>query len=556
MRPSGAPAYRYRRADGRADPTPTEPAETSADEGDERARTRKLAVAALSSRPLRDVSFDPRVRVDRFFSHPLRSPVRVANQEASGTCWLHAAAVLVDYEAQRQKLKDVRASVRYWQFYDKFEKAMHFLARCSRALREARDQRKRPSTALKLALDDPVSDGGTFGMFQFLLRKYGVMPTELFDGSYQAKHTAQINAALRSYLRASASLLAEGRKTLDACEREVLELLRRAYGGLPPATVRLHRQKHGLEFEGSAKELGLRIAPTGFGDLVGLVSVPDRRLGWYCTAHSNDRDAPDQHFVLNVEYETLRAACERSVRADRPVYFTADVRHMASVERGVFDVGIYDAPLLLGYEDMHLSRRERCKVRDVAPVHAMTVTGAHVERGGDAPIRWRVHNSYGQTHDDCIVMSDAWFREFGFEVRVRVGDVGGGATAAPARRADYTKLGPLDILCTSASTGGAATLDERSTSPARQTSNARCRARGGGRASPGTSASSSSPCTPPRRGAQRNTSSSRSKSSSRSPNGGAPDEGAAALGHGATPGSARSAASRCVAPRTATSQVA
>ena len=370
-------------------------------------KVRDIAVAALANKSLKDVSYDPRTIVPTHFSHTLSHTVDVMDQESSGTCWLHAAAALVNLEARRQK-RNVNASVRYWQFFDKIEKSMAFLRRMT----QTSDAMER----YLLSHDDAlVPDGGNFAMFAFLFNKYGHMPRIYFDGSYQTKHSDQINTELKRYLRDSACLVERRQKTLEQCENEVVEIMRRAYGGMPIHTFELTHHTHGVTFHGTPCEFAKTIIFDSFQEMVTICHLPDRPHGWYVEPFSNDRTNVHQSYLCNVDFDTFATSCKNSILGDLPVFFTCDASYMVNYKTGVMDIDIYNTPLLLGFEPMRTTKRDRCRYHNTAPNHAMLITGVHLDDNGKI-VRWLVQNSHGYRRDDKIIMSNEWFEEYAFTI--------------------------------------------------------------------------------------------------------------------------------------------
>src|SRR4028118_1939868 len=94
------------------------------------------------------------------------------NQKQSGRCWLFAGLNLLRVGAARtMKLKEFEFSQNHLMFWDKLEKANHWLeAVIATGNRDGGDRR---AGAL---LEHPSEDGGQWNMFVAIVRKHGLVP--------------------------------------------------------------------------------------------------------------------------------------------------------------------------------------------------------------------------------------------------------------------------------------------------------------------------------------------------------------------------------------------
>src|SRR5574344_2641494 len=137
-------------------------------------------------------------------------PLPVANQKASGRCWIFAGLnILREIVAKECGLSKFELSQNYISLYDKIEKS-NFALETVRAL-GGRDHDDRE---LAFILHDPVSDGGQWDMFVNLVKKYGLLPQEVFPETFQSNNTMEsdrlVNAAIRGFAAEVAPLLRQG----------------------------------------------------------------------------------------------------------------------------------------------------------------------------------------------------------------------------------------------------------------------------------------------------------------------------------------------------------
>ena len=203
---------------------------------------RRLATRALSKCDLNDVAFVSAgaQAMRQKFSLEIET-LEVTNQQSSGRCWLFAALnVLRERIAKEKNLEAFELSQSYLAFWDKFERCNYFLESILETAGLPTDDR-----TVAHILSTGVHDGGQWDMFVNVVRKYGVVPKDVFDETYQSSHTAAMNRVLNQSLKACAArlraMVAAGEGE-DAIQAEKESMLGRIYGflcscyGEPPAS--------------------------------------------------------------------------------------------------------------------------------------------------------------------------------------------------------------------------------------------------------------------------------------------------------------------------------
>ena len=136
----------------------------------------------------------------------------IIDQKETGTCWLQAGLSLLSALAARRSIK-IRFSSTYLVFFDKLDKARCFLA----AMKDETDERVR----WHWLHDGPITDGGTWGMFLYLVLTYGLVPHDAMLPTYQAKSSSQINGYINAYLRGIEPLVRDDHMSIDEAMRYV-----------------------------------------------------------------------------------------------------------------------------------------------------------------------------------------------------------------------------------------------------------------------------------------------------------------------------------------------
>ena len=159
---------------------------------------------AVSRTALPDAAFVPaaaaKLRMD--FSVLVKTN-NITNQKQSGRCWMFSTLnVLRQRVIAKCDLEDFSFSPTYLAFYDKLEKANLFLENILHFADQ--DLTDRETYTL---LGSPMPDGGQWDMFANIVRKYGVVPKDVYDETYQSSNTRNMNAQLNRALKVAAAKL-------------------------------------------------------------------------------------------------------------------------------------------------------------------------------------------------------------------------------------------------------------------------------------------------------------------------------------------------------------
>ncbi len=176
---------------------------------------RQVAAMAMSKTDINDVMYSAKDAWRMRYHFSVEIPtLPVANQQHSGRCWLFAATnVLRERIAAQLNLKQFELSQAQLAFWDKFERCNYFLE----AMMETADLPADDRT-VQFILQTGVHDGGQWGMFVNIVKKYGVMPKDVFDDSFQACNTRNMNNILNRALKIAAIKL---RRMIAASEEMV-----------------------------------------------------------------------------------------------------------------------------------------------------------------------------------------------------------------------------------------------------------------------------------------------------------------------------------------------
>lgn len=406
----------------------------------------RIAQNAVTRTAIDDVTVNRQVvtATDHTFSH-LLDKWAVTDQKQSGRCWLFAGMNLFRVGAMEQMdLKGFEFSQTYLFFWDKFERANYFLE----AMIETSD-RPVDDRVVAWLLDHPVDDGGQWNMFASLVDKYGLAPKSVMPETVSSERTTLLNRHLVERLREGARDvrgLREDGASIDAlreAKNAALDAVFRILSihlGTPPERFDWQWNDQNDTFHRDGE-----LTPQTFAEKYVNVPVDD----YVCLVNDPRPGSPYGRMFtveylgnvvggapvryLNVEIDVMKELTMRSiVERGEPVWMGCDVGKMMQRDLGIWDANMFDYGSLYG-ADFDLDKAERLRYHQTFMTHAMLFTGVDVVEG--APRRWRVENSWGDTHGrkGFFTMNDSWFDQYMFEVAVRREDLPADLQAALAQ---------------------------------------------------------------------------------------------------------------------------
>jgi bleomycin hydrolase len=388
---------------------------------------------ALANNSVRSLAINPDVEnaTDKLFTKEIKEPGSIADQKQSGRCWLFAGLnALRPGVIAKQKMKNFMLSQAYEQFYEELEAANRSLE-LAIALRHEPIHSRRMDTFLK----NLIGDGGNWNYVRALIQKYGAVPESVMPDDYAASHTDEMAALLATRLHKAVieihqhsedgADVPELRKLKTAALQDVYKILVLCLGK-PPQTFDWRYEIKDDKDDKDNKVSPLEsYTPQSFRkkfldeDLnryVSFANYPGQpmhaRLQW--SWERNMADQPDLEAV-NIEMKEIVAMTLKSVEADQPVWFAADVSAEGDKKKGLWLADIEDKSDLFGM-DFSMSKADTLAYDNGTPNHAMVITGVDVRKG--APVKWKVENSWGKKagDDGWFIIDEKWFDKHVFQV--------------------------------------------------------------------------------------------------------------------------------------------
>ncbi len=392
----------------------------------------RLALNAVTKNGIAAVALNREVltRTDHTYSHLIKTP-EATNQKSSGRCWLFAALNTFRLAAmEKMKLEKFELSQAYPFFWDKLEKSNYFLENIIITRDEPLDGR-----LVMALLADPIPDGGQWDMLVNLVKKYGVVPKTVMPETKSSSATRYMNslviAKLREYAHDLRTMYADGASVeeMRAAKAEMMKTIYRMLAihlGKPPADFEWEWRDKDDEFhrhEGriTPQEFFAEYVGIDLDDMVCLINAPtaDKPFRKMYTVQYLGNVVEGQIVrYLNVEIETLKQSVVDTIVGGKAVWFGCDVGKFFERNMGILDLEVYDLELVYG-EPLRQDKAGRLDYGQSRMTHAMVLTGVDLDEN-QKPRKWRVENSWGDKVGDkgYMVMSDAWFDEYLYEVVV------------------------------------------------------------------------------------------------------------------------------------------
>lgn len=368
----------------------------------------------------------------RLYQHAFSIDVeagKVTDQMNSGRCWMFASLNVMRLEVMKKlNIENMELSQNYPLFYDKLERANHFLENILDTLDEPLAGR-----TVSFLLSDLMSDGGQWDMFRSLVAKYGVVPKDVMPESENSSHTGDLNEYLKTKLRgfacdlrtaaAKGASLEDLRASKDTMMETVYRMLAIALGKPPKTFTWETRDKDHNFFKVeniTPQDFFAQYVGWDLDSYVTVINAPtvDKPFGKTFTVKylGNVRGGKYPVKYLNLPIDELKKLAIAQLKDGQTVWFGSDVSQFSDRERGLMTLDAFNFEELFS-TDFPMTKAERLDYGESLMTHAMVLTGVDLDSDGK-PLRWKVENSWGEKSGDkgFWLMSDAWFTEFTYQI--------------------------------------------------------------------------------------------------------------------------------------------
>lgn len=316
---------------------------------------------------------------------------KVTNQKLTGRCWSFAGLnILREDIINKCNLDYFELSENYIAFYDKLERFNLFLDRLEKYKNEGRNIYDR---YVQDILKNGFDDGSNFFEFKSLVKKYGIVPKNVYSDSFNSNDTSELNDLLSILIR---------KYYLDSNDKEkylenAYQLLCNIYG-IPP-------EKFNFEYidkDGNYNNIP-SITPIDFyktytstrfdEDYIEIYSFSDNKYSYNNTYSLEDNSlisGINKDKVLNLKYERVEELIIKQLMNNELVYFSSSTT--TKYENGIW-LDLAKRYSLLFNIDFNMKRNDVIKTYGTSNEHSMVITGVNIIN--DKINNWKIENSWG-----------------------------------------------------------------------------------------------------------------------------------------------------------------
>lgn len=337
----------------------------------------------------------------------------VVDQKLTGRCWSFAGLNILREEVIKKcNLNDFELSGSYIAFYDKLERFNLLMDRLSNY--EKNVYNKYVQDILKTGFDD----GSTFSEFKELIKKYGVVPKNIFSNSFSSNDTGELNDILSRLLRKYYLELENTNniaKLKDKYINYAYKILGSVYG--------LPKDKFDFEYVDNNNEYHIdkNITPKEFydkyigidldNDYMEIYSYKDEKYKLnklYKLEEGSLISGSKVTPVLNLDYKRLEELIINQLSNNELVYFSTSTT--TKYENGMW-IDLMSRYTNLFDIDLNMNNNEIFRTYGSMGEHSMVITGVNTNLKFK---KWKVENSWGdkEGNNGYFVMEDKFLKNY------------------------------------------------------------------------------------------------------------------------------------------------
>lgn len=353
---------------------------------------------------------------------------KITNQKRSGRCWMFSALNMIRYEfIKKYNLENFEFSQTYTLFFDKLEKSNYFLESILKTLDEKTEDR-----LISHLLKAPLNDGGQWDMFVNLIKKYGIVPKEVYPETANSSDTGALEEYMTKKLREYAKDLRtcyKNGKDLKSLEKMKKEMMEKIYHilvislGKPPKEFDFGMRDKDDKFTGERNitplEFYKKYVGTDLDEYISIINAPteDKPMNQTYTVEflGNVVEGREVKY-LNLSIEEMKKYAIKQLEDEKPVWFGCDVGQFYLRDEGLLTIDGLEVNKLFNTE-FNMTKGERLDYGESLMTHAMVFMGVDLDEK-KKPLKWRVENSWGKDigNEGYFLMDDEWFNQFMYQV--------------------------------------------------------------------------------------------------------------------------------------------
>lgn len=337
----------------------------------------------------------------------------VVDQKSTGRCWSFAGLNILREEVIKNcNLTNFELSGSYIAFYDKLERFNLLMDRLSNYEKNVYD--RYVQDILKTGFDD----GSTFSEFKELVKKYGVVPKNMFSNSFSSNDTGELNDILSRLLR-KYYLELEKTKDIDKLKEKYLNYAYKVLGSI----YGLPKDKFDFEYVDNNNEYHIdkNITPKEFYDKYIGIDLNNDYIEIY--SYKDDKYKINKLYkleegslisgskvtpVLNLDYKRLEELIINQLSNNELVYFSTSTT--TKYENGIW-IDLMSRYSNLFDIDLNMDSNDIFKTYGTMGEHSMVITGVNTN---NKVKKWKVENSWGnkEGNNGYFVMEDKFMKNY------------------------------------------------------------------------------------------------------------------------------------------------
>jgi bleomycin hydrolase len=354
------------------------------------------------------------------YNSKLMESPKVVDQNNSGRCWLFSSLAYARYLTIRKFHIEYKFefSETYLYFYDKIERGNLFLEHMW-TLRD-RDLQDREVRMFTSPSSHILEDGGYFHTFMCLVKKYGLVPKNVYGESFNSKTSAYMNETLISVIN---NMALEIFRNKDKWDREDFEEKKYEYNttiydlmvrflGEPPKPddnfTWTFKNEHG-ELQSvpnlTPRKFYQTVIPHEHETKVVIINDPRHPETYFQTSFmesSLTMIGGELAKMINLPMDVFKKIVCENLKNESPVWFACDMGKCFDCENYTSDPKRFDYKSVLG-TDVHFDKGDMLEMMTSVPNHAMLFNGVDTIEDKEGNVtgykKWRVDNSWGMYGD-------------------------------------------------------------------------------------------------------------------------------------------------------------
>lgn len=345
----------------------------------------------------------------------------VSDQFNSGRCWIFASTNMLRYKMIRKyKLSSsFELSQAYIAKYDKIEKCLLTLENLYKLSKKNVDI---DDLQVHATIARTLTDGGNWNDFQRLILKYGIVPKDVFQDTYQNKNTRDMNDIVTSIInKAKIKIFCTKCKnkknfnklrndTMDECIRVISMCL-----GVSPKIFTWRNSNQNRDHEYTPLTFYKKMVyPVQ--NIVNLINLPQHTLGIKLKTDGLMYD--EYNTCYNSHIPMLKNAIYKCLTKEHmPAFFSIKMDGKYSFKN--YKILDTEASLIENMFQIDLSetKKQGMLSSNHIPNHAMVIVGCDYDAKTKTFSKWKVQNSWGSDSEDSdnngiVMMTDKFFDEY------------------------------------------------------------------------------------------------------------------------------------------------